>query len=326
MSKLLSIVIPFYKEGENEFFPLLSTISTQKGVDFSQLEVILVNDGYENYKPNTEFYDLFPHLYIDLLQMSENRGSGIARQVGLDSASGKYVMFCDCDDILHNVGIIGAMLLEMHATGTHCLSTNWLEESNHIEGQTSFIEHNIESTWLHGKMFDREFLVDNEIKFHDELRVHEDSYFLSLLTSLTDKRNHLATTSYIWTYKDNSITRKDNAIYTFDSMGVFVYAVTESIKNLIERGKVDTVEHKVVQLLCYIYLITQSSVWQEEKYKKYLDVMEKSLHDNMETLWNYYDNASKDIVSDIYWEEYCKSKRDLPTLSLEDWIEHIKSI
>jgi len=45
--------------------------------------------------------------------MKENKGPGVARQVGLDAAQGKYVMFCDADDMIHNSGIIGAMIQEM---------------------------------------------------------------------------------------------------------------------------------------------------------------------------------------------------------------------
>ena len=45
MHKFLSIIIPRYTETERDIFPLLSSIGGQVGVDFSAIEVIIVNDG-----------------------------------------------------------------------------------------------------------------------------------------------------------------------------------------------------------------------------------------------------------------------------------------
>lgn len=324
MNKILSIIIPFYKESELDILPLLSTIATQKGIDFSKIEVLLVNDGYEDLSFNPSFFNLFKNLEIQLLRMKENKGPGIARQYGLDNAQGKYVMFCDCDDVLHNVGILGAMLEEIELIQGEFLSTSWLEE--YVENNViKFINHFRETTWLHGKMFLRQFLIENKIKFHTNLRVHEDTYFLSLVNDLAIKKQYLETTSYIWTYNPNSVTRSNNAIYSFNSMGIFVYAVTESIKELIKRNELNCVNYKVVQLICYIYLITQSKEWRIVESQEYLESMENSLIENMRELWVFWENSTNDYISKIYFEEFTKCQRDFTEITLQDWVSKLRA-
>ena len=100
MRKLLSVIIPRYKETEKELFPLLASVSTQAGIDFSDVEVIIASDGGGAGALDKNFLGLFG-MEIRQVSLAENKGPGVARQAGLDAARGEYVMFCDADDILH---------------------------------------------------------------------------------------------------------------------------------------------------------------------------------------------------------------------------------
>lgn len=325
MSKLLSIIVPFYKETETEIFPLLTTISTQKGIDLSMIEVLLVNDGYYDTAINNTSFSVLKQLDIKLLKMKINKGPGVTRQYGLDNATGKYIIFCDCDDLLHSVGVLGAMTVEMELTNSEYLSTSWLEEYKN-DDNVAFITHDIESTWLHGKMFLREFLINKNIRFHDELRVHEDTYFLSLVTDLAVKKQHMGITSYVWTYNPTSITRDNNAIYTFNSMGVFIEAVVYSARELIKRDRFDSIDFKISQLICYVYLITQSKEWRMLEAKPFVDTLKQSLNINMKGLWHIWDNLAEDYISEVYWTEFAKSPRGFVDITLQDWINEIKML
>lgn len=324
MKLKLSIVIPFYKEGVLEIFPLLSSIATQKGVDFAEIEVILVNDGHGG--GDFSALALFPQLTVTLVEMEDNRGPGVARQVGLDYAQGEYVMFCDCDDLLHNVGVLSPMLQEIAVHNADYLSTSWVEEVKTEDGSMVFVTHEIESTWLHGKMFRREFILQESLRFHEDLRVHEDSYFLSVLCELTDKRIHLPITSYVWTHSPDSITRNNDGIYSFESMDVFCYAVTESIKEVRRRMPERNLSFKVLQLLCYIYLIAQSKLWREEKNALYLQRMRASLQENMLDLWDIWESAEEDFIASVYWDEFSKSRRDMVEVPFMQWVSDLREV
>ena len=41
----LSILIPQYKETEEQVKPLLDSIALQQNIDFNEIEVVIVNDG-----------------------------------------------------------------------------------------------------------------------------------------------------------------------------------------------------------------------------------------------------------------------------------------
>ena len=127
MRKFLSIIIPRYKETEKEIFPLLSSINGQVGMDFSDIEVIIATDGKENPELDQGFLELFEFPAIQIC-LEENSGPGAARQAGLDHAEGEYVMFCDADDTIHNVGVLKALMQEAEMTAADMLSSSWLEE------------------------------------------------------------------------------------------------------------------------------------------------------------------------------------------------------
>ena len=60
MKKFVSIVIPRYKETEKDIFPLLSSINGQVGVDLSDIEAIIANDGKNETNPlDGTFLSLF---------------------------------------------------------------------------------------------------------------------------------------------------------------------------------------------------------------------------------------------------------------------------
>lgn len=305
--KLLSIIIPHFTESEQQVFPLLSSINFQKGIDLSQVEIIIVNDNGKSL--SHEFLELFNNLQINHIQLDKNVGSGLARQRGLEIAKSKYIMFCDCDDLLHNVGVLSAMIEEIENNQSEFLSTDWLEEI----GDNTFFNHEMEQTWLHGKMFLRLFLEINDINFHNDLRVHEDTYFLKLVTSLTNKRIHLNLISYVWTFNPNSITRIDNAIYGFDKMDVFILSVIEASKKLNSN-----MEEHICQLVIYIYLLSQSQIWQDSEY---LNKMLDALTREMANMWCYWDNATDELKHEIYSNE---NNKCIPSIGLNEFVNSVR--
>jgi len=111
-----------------------------------------------------------------------------------------------------------------------------------------YITHKVENTWMHGKMFKRSFLLENNIKFHPDLRVHEDTYFLSIAAECANKIGFLNIISYVWRWGKDSITRKNEGEYRFNNAIDFIKACAyahDFIKTLpIEKQK--NLEYKIV--------------------------------------------------------------------------------
>lgn len=323
MKKFLSIIIPKYKETEKEIFPLLSSINNQAGIDFSDIEVIISNDGGGNGLLNEGFLSLFD-MDIRQISLTENRGPGVARQAGLDIACGQYVMFCDADDIIHNSGVLGALIQEAELNSPDMISTSWLEEIKDNNMQYHYITHENENTWMHGKLIRRNFLVQNNIRFHDELRVHEDSYFLCIAASLTNNRRHLPITSYIWKHNPNSITRRNDSIYTFNSMTKFIEACSMAHKQIEKLVSKELMEYKILQFVLYNYFTYHLPMWKAKENEKFLKESESTFVKCVLPMWHYWTDANLQTISTVYNEERKRTfGNNIEFETVWEWIERL---
>ena len=317
---LLSIVIPYYHETPADVFPILSSLNNQVGIDYRRVEVLLVNDGADNVF-DVAFLALFRNLNMRTIQLKENRGPGVARQAGLDAAKGEYVMFCDADDTLHSVAVLGVFMQELDATRPDILTSPWLEEML-ADGRYSYLTHEDEATWMHGKAFRVAFLRDNGLRFHEKLRIHEDSYFLGIAFETTRNARKLPVTSYVWKYLPQSITRKNEAAYTYDSMPTFNEALMECFAELERRGLTDGLPYKVVQLVMYTYFTMSQEHWLQKPDAR--EKAETSFTEAMLRFMPYFDMMPPEQVRLVYNQERAKRFADgLETETLDHWLNRI---
>ena len=90
---LVSIIMPYYKK---ELF-VEDSIKSILNQSYKDFEIILINDDIEKKK----FVDAFSNLdqRIRIIHNEKNLGAGLSRNKGIKSAKGKYIAFCDCDDL-----------------------------------------------------------------------------------------------------------------------------------------------------------------------------------------------------------------------------------
>lgn len=92
---LISIIIPVYNV-EKYIATCLNSILNQ---DFKDYEVILINDGSSD--SSKEICENFKEKFSKIEVVHKiNEGVGVARNVGLQHAKGKYIYFLDSDDFL----------------------------------------------------------------------------------------------------------------------------------------------------------------------------------------------------------------------------------
>lgn len=93
----LSIIMPIYNY-EDIIEGTINSVLAQK-TRFNY-ELILVDDGSN--QPAKDILKKFEsHSQVRIIYQ-ENGGIGVARNTGLNHAVGKYIMFIDCDDTVHN--------------------------------------------------------------------------------------------------------------------------------------------------------------------------------------------------------------------------------
>lgn len=322
MNKFLSVIIPKFKESEQDIFPLLTSIYNQLGVDLEDIEVIICNDAGGSGPVDGNFLNLFQGLEISQIDLDENKGPGGARQAGIDNAKGQYLMFCDADDILHSTGVLGALMQEAGKDVPDILASSWLEEVKDENG-IHYLTHKYENTWMHGKLIRRQFLLQNNIRHHPDLRVHEDSYILAIAQALSQRTIYLDIISYVWRFNPNSITRRNGCSYTYDSMPVFIYACSEADR-VIEQKKPEIMEEKITQFCIYNYFIYHKPDWQEAGHWQFLKAAEEAFVKFIKPFWHYWKSTSQELKRKIYNAERTKHFGGLiENETLEQWIGKI---
>jgi hypothetical protein len=318
--------------------PLLSSINNQAGVDYSQMEILLVNDGAGN-ALDPAILGVFSNLNARAILLPENVGPGMARQAGLDAARGEYVMFCDADDTLHSVGVVGALLRLAETSEADVVVSQWLEELPGEGGGFIYLPHEGENTWMHGKLFRREFLRGNGIAFHPELRVHEDSYFLAVASAHKPRVARLDAPSYVWRYTPDSITRRNGAAYRFSRMPEFIRAIGLSWDCISEVDPASLPE-RACQLACYIYFSLQGKEWQTEAARAQREASEAALGelfsrerggrypatDGFSTYWSAYNAVPESMFVPVYSQERAKNfSAGIESELFGEWVRRIRT-
>lgn len=91
MEGLVSIIIPYYNDGQY----IEQAIQSILDQTYSNMEIIVIDDGSNNETKNI-LKDLDQK--IDLLITQENKGTSAARNIGISSAKGKFILPLDSDD------------------------------------------------------------------------------------------------------------------------------------------------------------------------------------------------------------------------------------
>ena len=94
---LVSIIIPSY----NRFKYLFNTLESIKCQTYKNIEIIVINDG----STQKEYYD-YDWNGVNIIHLEKNSKEifgygcvGYVRNKGIEIAKGKYIAFCDDDDI-----------------------------------------------------------------------------------------------------------------------------------------------------------------------------------------------------------------------------------
>ena len=106
----ISVIIPVYNY-KDEIKKCIDSVIFQK-TQYS-FEVILVDDGSTD--GSSEIVDAYAEYDNIVIIHKENGGIASARNTGLNNAHGKYIMFVDCDDVVHS-DYIESMLNKAYET------------------------------------------------------------------------------------------------------------------------------------------------------------------------------------------------------------------
>ena len=266
--KKIQFLVPQYKENEETISFLLDSIESQVYIDKKDIGVIICSDGGE-YVLNQEFLDKYS--YDIQYVICEHRGVSATRNSALILSDAEYVMFCDADDgFFSNIGVYSLIRsLELNPT-SEMLSSKIFVESEDINGYPDFTFGDHNNTFVHGKVFRREFLIYNELFFDERLKVHEDSFFCNIINFFAKNKAYNNNAFYCWRKNPNSVSNQE---YYFVNTMWRLLLTNNSLVDYMQNIGIDSekISESVVDVVLQFYCELQNKEWYLEEHKDKLD-------------------------------------------------------
>lgn len=210
----LSIIIPVYN-CERFLNQCINSVLMQT---LDNIEVICIDDGSTDQSVDIIKKKSLADNRIVLFQQ-ENKGAGIARNIGIDKAKGKYVAFLDADDFYIDNDALRLMFdacekngLSASASLRKCLLDGMLEDGslfqNVVKGKIlDYCDYQIDYDYQNF-IFLRKILVENSFYFPDYRRFQDPPFLVQVLYKI---RKFMVIDTYLYCYRvTNPEVRFDN--------------------------------------------------------------------------------------------------------------------
>ncbi len=227
---LVSIIVPVYNTNVMYLDCCLNSLLQQ---DYKNFEIIIVNDG----STDIETINYLSNIHNDYTKIvnTPGVGSGIARNYGLSIANGKYISFVDSDDYISKNFISSLMNIIIESDLDIAISSfnqqfedktifkskyhkKWLKK---LVSKKDFLKYAIcragSIGYVWNKIFKKDFLINNNIKFINT-KYAEDTMFLLNCLEYNPKIGFTNQTTYFYRKHSSSLTNniKVDDTYIFE--------------------------------------------------------------------------------------------------------------
>ena len=320
----LDILVPIYNEGQEMIKALLDSIAIQQNVDLrNDVGVIICCDGGTT-RLTQEFVDSYP-FYIEFY-ICEHNGVSATRNECLAHSTAEYVMFCDADDMFYNACGMYILFREMMIGQFDALMSVFIEETRHpVTREPLYINHEIDSTFVHGKVYRRQYLIANDIKFNPALTIHEDSYFNCLAQKCAAEVKYCPTPFYLWRWQDNSVCRHDPK-YILKTYNNMLESNTALVNELIRRDKKNDAMFFATSMMYDAYFTMNKDEWVNQENKEYRDKTEQRFKKYYLDFKNLIDTIDDQIKAQIIMgmkNRFYQEGLLMEKITFDDWIDEV---
>ena len=321
----LQILIPQYKETDSVIKPLLDSIAIQQNIPMDEIGVIICNDGSDVHLSK----DLLNRYPFDIqYHLESHQGVSATRNKCLDYATADYVMFCDADDMFCDACGLYIIFREMK-TGFDSLVSVFREESRHPETkEVVYINHDMDSTFVHGKIHRRQYLIDNHIRWNDALTIHEDSYFNILCQNLSANVKYCTIPFYLWKWRDESVCRHDPK-YILKTYRNMIDSNDALIMQFLSRGLIEKAMFYTVFMVFDSYYTMNKPEWINQENKEYRDSTERHFAEYFiahKDLWSAMPMNQKMQISSGVRGRSVNEGMFMEAVTIDQWLRHIEDL
>ncbi|WEB81770.1 glycosyltransferase [Vagococcus lutrae] len=286
MSNVASIIIPVYNS-EKSLEKLLMTLITQT---YHNIEICMIDDGSTDsssiiIKKHMEKDKRIKYFY------QENKGVSSARNLGLEMSTGKYCCFVDADDYLDSQYVFKLVEGIERKDVDMCISSytyinekneplySYKDFSNNYLKKYDFInnilERNKMNSVLWNKIFKREIIEKNNLRFDTDILIGEDFLFIIEYIINIDRFYYIEDRLYYYNVSSNGILNEKKNNNSFNLKWYTEFDALDKIKNiLIDNNLYDEVKTNYVhRLVSVINKLLFLSYYFENDSHPYLEKM-----------------------------------------------------
>lgn len=324
-NKKLQILVPQYKETDDIIKPLLDSLAIQQNVRMDEIGVVIVNDGTDIHLTD-DFLKSYP--YDIEYYLNEHKGVSATRNACLDHATANFVMFCDADDMFYNACGLWMIFREMQIGFDGLVSVFVEETRNPMNGEILYINREMDSTFVHGKVYRRQYLIDNNIRFNPDLTIHEDSYFNCLAQKCSTNIKYCQSPFYLWKWRDESICRHDPK-YILKTYNNMLDSNTALVNELLSRKKENDAKFYCVAMIYDSYFTMNKNEWLNQENQEYRMNTEKRFKRYFGEFKNLYQTIDEQTKAQIIMNiknRFFQEGLLMESVTFDDWIKHIEAL
>jgi len=318
----LDILVPQYRETDEIVKPLLDSIALQQLVNMDDIGVIIVNDGSDVFLSD-ELINSYP--FKITYYKNEHKGVSGTRQKALDLSKADYVMFCDADDMFYNMCGMWIIFREMKI-GFDSLVSVFVEETKMPNEEHVFINREQDSTFVHGKVHRRRYLLEQNIRWNESLTIHEDSYFNILCQKCSQNVKYCPTPFYLWKWRDESVCRNDFK-YILKTYNNMLDSNTALVNELLRRNKYNDAQFYATSMIYDAYFTMNKDEWINQENKEYRDATEKRFAEYYKTFSKLTETIPMNVKGMILQglrNRFYGEGMFLEKVTFEQWIKHVE--
>ena len=314
---MIDIIIPAYNCSKT-LPKLLASIGAQ--TQPNKCIVTIVDDcSTEDLKPIIKDFKKYFNIKLQYIRLEENlKWPGLVRQVGLEKTNAPYVMFLDSDDFL------SPRAVELANREMRCTDADVI--IGHFYGQKSNKQWCLldedQTTWLHGNIYKRKFLLENNIYF--ESLYNEDGAFNTECFILAKTISYLPEPLYFWSYNSSSITKSE--YFAINNLQFFVKSLQRAYEKIFSKPHSGLAYSHLGQHIWGFYTkfdgeLRKMSLEKNDNAEQSNLLFSLALKDFSDFLKNhYFTNNQKKKIKEGFLKGYLRLEVEGDYISIEDFI------
>lgn len=317
--RTLDLIVTHYNEPWDVGKKFFDQLALQRGINFSSMRVIIIQDGPDGALNWRSCLDGYPFDFK--IKTIPHGGVSRARNAGIELSDAEWIIFCDFDDTFTSIHSIHKFYDNIE-DGIDLISAYVYGEQPSTDGVYTLETYVDNDIFIHGKMFRRDFLIINDIRFEPDVTFSEDTLFCNVakISLGYGRKREIPEALFTHCWRTGSVCRDyennfSNAVGIFRSRKALV---REYLRHGLWQNYTGTVCKTVFD---YYYAITSGGYPHPDYFEK--DFME---------FWNQYgttfNDADRDLIAyenDLAFHEAVhKGFQVVPDITFHTWLRQMK--